>query len=252
MHVHGDDGAVDVRYARAHVSHHRGDLARRRVAHRIRQIHRGGAGGDDGLDDAAHVVEIRARGVFERELHVLAAPARIFHRFHRPLERLLARHAQLVLQMQVARGEERVDARTHRALHRLVGRVDILLERPAERRHDRRLHRLGNAPDALEIARRGDGEARLEHVHAQPFELLRHAHLLLDVHRVARRLFAVAQRRIEYPHLVCHFSLCSFRNDKCGSAYQKRGRIVEVAMSLWFQNVRTHSAPAPAGRISRM
>ena len=53
-----------------------------------------------------------------------------------------------------------------------------------------RLHR-------LEVARRGDREAGLDHVDAEPRELLGDLQLLLRVQRDARRLLAVAQRRVE-------------------------------------------------------
>ena len=57
----------------------------------------------------------------------------------------------------------------------------------------------GDRLDGLEVAGRGDREARLDHVHAQPRELLGDLHLLLPVERDARRLLAVAQRRVEDP-----------------------------------------------------
>src|SRR6185437_10453340 len=51
--------------------------------------------------------------------------------------------------------------------------------------------------DALEVARRGDGEAGLDHVDAELGQRLGHADLLAEVHREAGRLLAVAQRGVE-------------------------------------------------------
>ena len=62
---------------------------------------------------------------------------------------------------------------------------------------DRALHFLGDAAHRLEVARRGDRESGLDHVHSQPRELPGDVELLLDVQGRARRLLAVAQRRIE-------------------------------------------------------
>ena len=53
------------------------------------------------------------------------------------------------------------------------------------------------ASHRLEVARRGDREARLDHVDAQARELLRDLDLLLRVQRDAGRLLAVPQRRVE-------------------------------------------------------
>ena len=58
-----------------------------------------------------------------------------------------------------------------------------------------RLHR-------FEVARGGDREAGLDHVHAQARELLRDLELLLRVERDARRLLAVAQGRVEDQYSV--------------------------------------------------
>ena len=53
-------------------------------------------------------------------------------------------------------------------------------------------------PDRLKVAFRCDGKSGLDDVHAQPIELVRHAHLLGYVHAATRRLFSVAQGSIEY------------------------------------------------------
>ena len=51
----------------------------------------------------------------------------------------------------------------------------------------------GDRLDRLEVAGRGDREAGLDHVDAEPRELLGDLDLLLGVERDARRLLAVAQ-----------------------------------------------------------
>ena len=54
----------------------------------------------------------------------------------------------------------------------------------------------------LEVARRGDREAGLDHVDAEPRELLGDLQLLLRVQRDPGRLLAVAQRRVEDQYSV--------------------------------------------------
>ena len=202
--VHRDDGLVDVRNAVHHVRDHVVDFLRRGIADRVRQIHRGGARLDDGLDDLAHVVLVRARGVLQGKLNVVTLVPRILDRVDRTGERLFARHLELVLEVKVARREKGVNAWMLRALHGLVGRVDVLDERTAERGDNRLLHRRRNGPHTLEVPRGGDGETRFDDVHAQGLKLMRHADLLLDVHRVARCLFAVTKCRVEESDSVVH------------------------------------------------
>src|SRR5436190_1941486 len=70
---------------------------------------------------------------------------------------------------------------------------------------DRALHLTGDRLDRLEVARARDREARLDHVDAQPGQLLRDLELLLGVQRDARRLLAVAQRRVKDLYSVHRF-----------------------------------------------
>ena len=51
--------------------------------------------------------------------------------------------------------------------------------------------------DGLEVAGRSDGEASLDHVHAQAHQGLGHLHFFGQVHARARRLLAVAERGVE-------------------------------------------------------
>ena len=60
----------------------------------------------------------------------------------------------------------------------------------------------GDRLNGLEVARRGDREAGLDDVDAEPRELVRDLELLGRVQRDARRLLAVAQRRVEDQYSV--------------------------------------------------
>src|SRR3954468_3225149 len=59
-----------------------------------------------------------------------------------------------------------------------------------------------NRLDGLEVARRRDREAGLDHVNAKPRELVRDLDLLLLVERDPRRLLAVAQRGVEDLYVI--------------------------------------------------
>src|SRR5262249_24234418 len=104
---------------------------------------------------------------------------------------------ELVLDVDVTGGDERVDARPLRILDRVVCRVDVAYVGTGQPGDDRTVDCAGDGLHRLEITGRGAREARLDHVHAKAGELLRDLQLLLRVQRDAGRLLAVAQRRVE-------------------------------------------------------
>src|SRR5262249_47266626 len=110
---------------------------------------------------------------------------------------------QLVAQVDLARGDEGVDARAAplRPLEGLGGALDVQRRAARERRHlDRYLAPHG--AHGLEVAFARDPEAAFEDVHAQLRELVRHAHLLGHGHAAARGLLTVAKGRIEDKNAV--------------------------------------------------
>ena len=82
-------------------------------------------------------------------------------------------------------------------LQSLPGAFDILRAGAGKARDNRTPHRRGNRLHRREIAFGRDGESRLDHIDAQPVEVMRHAQLLRHIHAATRRLLAVAQRSVE-------------------------------------------------------
>ena len=70
----------------------------------------------------------------------------------------------------------------------------------------------GDRLDRLEVARRSDREARLDHVDPQPRELVGDLDLLLRVERDPGRLLAVSQRRVKDVDLVGHWAFSFYVN----------------------------------------
>mmetsp|Transcript_352 Transcript_352/g.832 ORF Transcript_352/g.832 Transcript_352/m.832 type:complete len:468 (+) Transcript_352:748-2151(+) len=149
--------------------------------------------------------------VLRTELHVVAPQRpRIFHRPHRDLHHLVRGLLQLRRHVDLRRGDERVDPRPHRALDGVPRPQDVLLVRaaqPADDRHVAVLERLvadhvGDALHPLEIVGGGDGEARLDDVHAQPGEVAGDLQFFGGRQRGARALFAVAEGRVEDADVV--------------------------------------------------
>ena len=149
-----------------------------------------------------------ARGVHGRELHVVGVGAGARHHSARGLQRLLARLAELVLQVDVAGGHEDVNARTCRNAHGLPGAIHVDVDRARQPTDHRPLDLLGDAPDGGEVVRRGHGEAGLDDIHAEPRELARDLELLVGVECGARGLLAVTQSGVKDAQVV-HGSLRS-------------------------------------------
>ena len=87
---------------------------------------------------------------------------------HRALDALILGDAELVVDMAGADADAGVDAGALGVLERLGRAVDVLLN-GAGQAHDRCVvaSQLGNAADALEITRAGNGESSFDDVHVQ-------------------------------------------------------------------------------------
>ena len=119
------------------------------------------------------------------------------HAGHGAFDDFVLVHPQLVLAVDGAGGEEDVDAGPLGVADRLPGAVDVGLAAAGQSADDRAADVAGDFPHRLEIAGRGDGEARLDHVDAQLDQRLGEFHLFGQVHAGAGRLLAVAERGVE-------------------------------------------------------
>ena len=99
-----------------------------------------------------------------------------------------------------------MDARAESGLGGLGRGLNVLALGAGQRRDARRALLAadlgGDGAHALKVAVAGDGEPRLQDVHAEHGELLGHTPLLFVVHGAARRLLAVAQSGVEEDDLV--------------------------------------------------
>ena len=195
--VNGDDRLVDVRHAVHQHGDQRGEFLGHRIADGVRNIDRAGAALDRRLDAAAKEVMLAAGTILGRPLDIVAELARIADAVGDRLMHLLRLHLQLELHMQRAGGDEGMDARAGGALQRFPGAIDVAARR-ARQAGDGRCFRLaGDLAHRLEVAVGGDGEAGLDDVDAHLLEHRGDAALLVQVHRRARRLLAIAQRGVE-------------------------------------------------------
>ena len=140
-----------------------------------------------------------------RELDVVAVALGLGHRGAGQALDVLARGLQLVHDVDVRRRDEGVDARALGVAHRLPRALDVGRVGAGQAGDDRSMDLAGDRLHGLEVAGRGDREAGLDDVDAQARELVGDLELLGRVERDARRLLAVAQRRVEDQYSVGAF-----------------------------------------------
>ena len=175
---------------------------RRGVADGVGHVDGGGAGFDGHADHFDQEVAIGAGRVFGREFDVVDKGAGQAHGFGRLVERLLAAHLELVLEVQIARGEEDVDARAVGKLKGACGHLDVFFFGAGQGGDARLADGLGDGGDGREVALGGHGEAGLDDVHAQIFKSVGHGELFLRGHAAAGGLLAVAQSGVEEGNVI--------------------------------------------------
>ena len=195
--VHGEHDIAQARHELVEPAQEGGELVGHRVAHGVGDVDRGGALRDRDRAYVGGVLDVGAGGVHGRELDVIDVLLGVGDRRPGLTLDVLARGLQLVADVDVGGGDERVDAWTRGVADRVVGGVDVGHVGPGQPGDHRALDRPGDRLHGLEVARRGDRKAGLDHIDAQARELLGDLQLLLGVERDARRLLAVAQRRVE-------------------------------------------------------
>jgi hypothetical protein len=177
-------------------------LVGRRVADRVGDVDGGRALVERDLEHLGGERRLAARRVHRRELDVLAQRLGLRDRRAGQALDVFARGLQLVLDVDVRRRQERVDPRSLAVADRLPCTIDVGGVGASQAADDRAVDLAGDGLDRVEVAGRGDREPGLDDVHAQARELLGDLELLGRVERDARRLLAVAQRRVEQQDAV--------------------------------------------------
>lgn len=131
--VRAEDDLVGTFHAGDQAREHATDFFRRGEADRVGQIDRGGAGGDRHAGDLGQEIFFGAGCILGRKFHIVDIAARQRHVSVHRFQHLLAAHAQLVLAVQRAGGQEHMQARVCGCLQRLGRGFDIGLQ--AARQH---------------------------------------------------------------------------------------------------------------------
>jgi len=175
----------------------RAELLRRGIADRVRHVDRGGAGADGRLDHPAEEIVLGTGRVHRRPFDVVGEVARPGHRGNDAVIDLVLAELQLELAMQRRGADEGVNPLALGVGEGLGGPIDVGGTGPGEAADNRFLDDLGNLRNRFEIAVRGDRKAGLDDIDAHLVEELGDLHLLLEGHRCAGRLLAIAQRGVE-------------------------------------------------------
>ncbi len=202
MAVDADDGAIAQRLDDA--ADQRAVFLGRRVADGIGNVDRARSGGDHRLRDLLQEIGIGARAVLRRKFDVVDVAASQFDRGHGFVEHLLLGFLELVLEVDIAGGDEGVDARALGMRQGLGGALHIERAAARQRGHLGPGKLAADRIDGFEIAFAGDGEAGFEDIHAELHQLARHGQLFRYGHAAAGRLLAIAQRRVENIYAIAH------------------------------------------------
>ncbi|OPY66384.1 MAG: hypothetical protein A4E57_02823 [Syntrophorhabdaceae bacterium PtaU1.Bin034] len=191
MTVDTDNGPGNIRYMIHDVADQRTELIRDRIADRVRHVYGSRSCIDRHLKDTAKVVPIASRCIHRRELNVVRVASCPLHRLLGDLQNFIPVFPKLVLQMDIRRGDEGMDAWFHCVLNGFPRPVDIFEIGPGKTRDLALSHDLGDLPDRFKVAFGGNGKAGFDDVNAKRLKLLCNPKLLLGVHRVAGRLFTI-------------------------------------------------------------
>mmetsp|Transcript_26483 Transcript_26483/g.57558 ORF Transcript_26483/g.57558 Transcript_26483/m.57558 type:complete len:712 (+) Transcript_26483:185-2320(+) len=187
------------------------ELVRDRDAHRIRDVDGCSARLDHLPEDPVQELGLGASGILWAELNIRAAQApAILNRLNRKCDNLILSLLQLVLHVNFAGRDERVDAWALCVLHGRPGRINVLLVGARKSADDRDISVLVNiVPYSLRdlahscvIVRRCRWETRLNNVNPELLELLCDVQLLLRGQSRTRTLLAIAQSGIKNAHVV--------------------------------------------------
>ena len=211
--VDGDGALLDPRRVLDDALDQFTELVRRGVADGVGDVEGSGPGPDRFAQHDVQKLGVTAASIFGAELDIVAQVFRVSHHLGHALDHLLGIHLQLVLHVNLGRGEERVDTGALRVAHGFPRFVDVILVGAGEAADHGRFvaARRGRGADfnrdaahGFEIVRRCGGEPGFDDVHAEAGERAGHFQFFGRGHRRARRLLAIAQGSVEDADVVVH------------------------------------------------
>ena len=198
--MHGQHRIGDVRHMLINASDQRTEFARGGVTDGVRDVDGAGTGCNGSLNHLVQKLGITAAGVLTGELDVIHQGAGVGHHVRDDGEHLLPALTQLVLQMNIAGGDEGVNPPAGRRRDSIRAGLDVATGCPGQSADHRSVlaaHLLGDALHSSKIAGTGKGETCLDHIHTEPGQLLGDRQLLLEIEAGARRLLTIPEGGVE-------------------------------------------------------
>src|SRR6267142_60038 len=185
----------------------------RGVADGVGEIDRRGAGLDGGLGDLFQEIELGAAGIFGREFDVAGVGQGLLNRLDADADDFFLALAELEIAVDFGGGAEDVNAGALGALDGFAGAFDVFGRTAGQAAADGGFQFSSNRLNGFEVAGGGDGEAGLDDVHAESFELMGDFQLFLEIEGGARGLLAISQCGVEDPYVFHDRLLCPAEPD---------------------------------------
>ena len=198
--MNGDHRLIHVGHMGVNARNQSGKLFRRGVPHGVGNVDGGGPCGNGGLDHLIEEFRITAGGVFAGEFNVVAERCSIGNHLRHDLQHLTAGFAQLVFEVNVAGGDEGVDALTGSRSNGSGTGFNVPFGgtgEPADHWAVVCTHHLGDTLHCRKIPFAGEGETGLDDVHVEPSQLLGNHKLFFQIEAGAWGLLPVAERGVE-------------------------------------------------------
>ncbi len=200
--VSGPNHLVGIGHAGNQLPHALAPSGGNGIAHGVGHVEGLGPGLNHRVKNAHQKVHVRAHGVFGGEFHVVGVFPCPFHRLHGALNHLIWLHAQFVLHVDRAGGDKSVDTPGFGGGNGFPGATHVVFAGTRQGAHGGILDGFGHGAHSGKIAGAGGGKTGLNHVHAQLFQLARHADFGFAGHGRAGTLFPVAQSGVKNNQLV--------------------------------------------------
>ena len=200
MAMHRDHRFGDVGDMLIDASDQTAELNRRCVADGVWNIDCGGPRSDGRLNHFVEKLRVASTRVFAGKFNVLHQRPGVADHVRNDGQHLGAAFAQLVFEMDIAGGNECMNAMPRRRSNSIRTSLDVLLRGTSQTADDGSVlssHLLGNTLHRSEIALAGEWKTRLDHVHTEPRKLLGDRQLLLKVEACPWRLLTIPESGVE-------------------------------------------------------
>ena len=198
--MNGKDRLADVRHMAVDPRDQGTEFRGGGVADRVGDVDGAGPRCDGRLNHLIQKFRIAATGVLTGELDVIHEGAGVGHHVGHDGQHLTAALAQFVLEMDVAGGNEGVDAPPWRRRHGISTGLDVRFGRTGQSTDHWTVltaNLLGNALNSGEISGAGKGEPRFDDVDSKTGQLLGNRQLLLKIETGPRGLLTIPEGGVE-------------------------------------------------------